>query len=118
MEIFFYDTKYKQIVTLCRFKKNNPQELHYYGKVKIINLYQDKLTLQLEQISSRIDWLTTSRLIFGSLVILHSSLENSFTFWTVQDRNFQNGVLEITIISDNQNQLLQSTFLKHLFFII
>ena len=71
---------------------------------------QDKLTIRLEQVSSRIDWSTTSRLIFGSLVLLFSPAGNSFTFWTVQEKTFQSRTLELTLISANPTQLLQGNF--------
>ena len=71
---------------------------------------QDKLTIRLEQVSSKIDWSTTSRLIFGSLVLLFSPVGNSFTFWTVQEKTFQSRTLELTLISANPTQLLQGNF--------
>ena len=71
---------------------------------------QDKLTIRLEQVSSKIDWSTTSRLIFGSLVLLFSPAGNSFTFWTVQEKTFQSRTLELTLISANPTQHLQGNF--------
>ena len=102
--------KNKQIATSSRIKKSNSQDLHFYGKPMIVNHYQDKLTIRLEQVSSRIDWSTTSRLIFGSLVLLFSPAGNSFTFWTVQEKTFQSRTLELTLISANPTQLLQGNF--------
>ena len=92
----------------------NAQILHSYGAGVLLSTLEpnssshadEKIKLKLKHLPPKIDWNTTSRLIFGSLVILES--DSILTFWTVFERtitpNFDQELhLVISPLSPNQN---------------
>ncbi len=62
------------------------ETLHHYNQGLVKACSNDKCSLELEHFSSTIDWASSSRLIFGSLVILMNDQDHDLSFWTVQER--------------------------------
>ena len=81
----------------------NPQILHSYGIGNLEKSSIDRIWIKISDVSSRIDWLATSRLIYGSMVLLDN--HGCLTFWTVNERNTKPGqVLEISLSPLTYNQ--------------
>ena len=96
-------------LTDLKLKDDNIKDLHCYGNAIFVSKHFDTITIHLERVSKSIDWSTTTRLIYGSLVILKSP---NLSFWTVKERNFRQGPFELvlTTLDTKQNNFQGHTF--------
>jgi hypothetical protein len=77
----------------------SPRGLHSYGSSRIDNVTWLKNEISLK-VCKEIDWISSSRLIYGSLVILREGSSVLMTFWTVKDRSVNAGDdLELCLVS-------------------
>ena len=88
---------------------NSRESLYAYGSGKVTRAYVDRLVVKLDKVSQKIDWAgsgSTSRLIFGSLVVLEleAAGKETTSFWTVIERTFNEGNLEISLSPCNKVQ--------------
>lgn len=80
----------------------NSSDIYSYGEATVCHTASNCLTVLLN-ISQRIDWTTTSRLLKGSLVIVQHS-NQKLTVWTVKERNiYSKGKLEIILNAEGED---------------